>query len=65
MVTEVRQILGELKAIRAELGYIKDNLPAKEIFLSLEERKLLEESYRNEKEGKTVSSKSLRKLLGI
>ena len=64
MSTEVK-ILEELKAIKEELDYIKENMPDKEMFLSLEEKQLVEESYKNEKEGKIVSSKDLRKQLGI
>lgn len=64
MATEAK-ILGELKAIRTELDLIKENMPDKQMFLSTEEKFLLEESYKNEKEGKLVSSKNLRKQLGL
>ena len=65
MTTEAKEIIEELKVIRSELDYIKKNMPTKDIFLTAEEKKLLEESYKNEKEGKLLSSKQLRKVLKI
>ncbi|MBS3165880.1 hypothetical protein J4444_02040 [Candidatus Woesearchaeota archaeon] len=67
MATEIdtEKIIERLDAIKIELDYIKENLPDKDIFLTPEERILLEESYSNEKEGKLVSSKDLRKNLGV
>lgn len=65
MTTEAKEIIEELKAIKSELDYIKKNMPTKDIFLTVEEKKLLEESYKNEKEGKLLSSKQLRKVLNI
>lgn len=62
MATDTK-ILGELKAIRSDLDFIKENMPDKEMFLTTEEKQLLEESYRNEKEDKLVSSKKLKKQL--
>lgn len=64
MTTEAR-ILDELKAIRTELDLIRENMPDKEMFLTTEEKLLLEESHKNEKEGKLVSSKDLRRQLGL
>ncbi len=55
----------ELKSIRTELHTIKENMPDKEMFLSAEESRLLYESYQNEKNGKIISSKELRKELGL
>ena len=60
-----KQILEEIKIIKEEIIQIKDNMPDKEMFLTAEEKKLLEESYINEKQGKTISSSALRKKLGI
>lgn len=54
-----------LDTIKSELDYIKENMPNKDMFLTAEERKLLEESYINEKSGKLLSSKSLRRQLGL
>ena len=64
MTTE-QQILQELKAIRQDLDYLKENMIDKEMFLSNEEKQLLEESYENEKQGKLISSKDLKKQLGL
>ena len=44
---------------------IKNNMPNKEMFLSAEEKKLLQKSYNHEKEGKLISSKDLKKKLGL
>lgn len=63
MSTETTQILEELKAIRTELDYIKDNMPDKDMFFTLEEKKLLDESYKNEKEDRLISNKALRERL--
>jgi len=65
MGTEIKQIMNELKIIKQELGQIKESMPNKEMFLTVEEAKLLEESYNNEKEGKLISSKNLRKSLEL
>lgn len=64
MATETK-ILDELKAIRTELDFIRDNMPDKDMFLTTEEKLFLAESYKNEKEGKLVSSNDLRKQLGL
>ena len=64
MTTETK-ILDELKIIKSELEFIKENMPDKEMFLTTEEKRLLEESYKNEKEGKLVSSSNLRKQLEL
>ncbi len=65
MTTEIKYIINELKAIRSDLGYIKENMPDKDIFLTAEEKQLLEDSYTHEREGKLVSSKELRKQLKL
>ncbi len=65
MATETQQILEELKEIKEELSHIKEMIPDKEMFLTVEEKLLLEESFKNEKEGKLISSKELRKELGL
>jgi len=65
MTTEIKQILEELKVIKLELDEIRDNMPDKELFLTREEKQLLEESYKNEKEGNLISSKELRKKLQL
>ena len=63
METEIRQIIDDLNIIKNELSTIKQNMPDKEMFLTSEESKLLEESRQNK--GKFISSKDLRKSLGI
>ena len=63
METEIRQIIDDLNIIKSELSTIKENMPDKEMFLTSEESKLLEESRQNK--GKFISSKNLRKSLGI
>ena len=65
MITETKKILDELKVIKSELNYIKTNMPNRDMFLTSEERKLLEESYKNEKKSKLIYSKDLKKQLGI
>ena len=62
---EAEQIMQELKSIRTELHTIKENMPDKEMFLTAEENRLLSESYLNEKNGAIISSKELRRELGI
>jgi len=65
MTTEVIQVLEELRTIKEELAYIKEHMPDKDMFLTPEEKQLLEESFENEKNGKTISSTALRKKIGI
>ncbi len=65
MSNETKQILDELKQIRIDIEFIRETMPDKDMFLTTEEEKLLEESYINEEKGKLTSSKDLRKELGI
>lgn len=65
MEIAAKQILDELKTIKEELDYIKNNMPDKDIFITVEEKSLLEESFKNEKENKLISAKDLRKQLGL
>lgn len=60
-----RQILRELKEIKSDIKTIKENMPDKDMFLTAEEERLLEESYENEKKGELISSGKLRKELGV
>jgi len=64
MITESK-IMEELKFIKEELDYIKENMLEKDIFLSNKEKQLLEESYKNEKESKLISSKELKNQLRL
>ena len=65
MAAEAQLIMDELKGIKEELDFIKENMPSKDMFLTTEEKVLLEESFQHEKEGKLVSDEELRKRLGI
>ena len=65
MVNDIKQVLEELKEIKKELKIIKKAIPDKEMFLTAEEEKLLEESYINEKNGELTSDEDLRKELDI
>ena len=65
MGKEIQQIMDELKGIKEEIQYIKNNMPDKEMFLDTEEKQLLQDSYKNEKEGKIISSKDLKKKLRL
>ncbi len=65
MDTDVKKIIADLADIKSELHEIKENMPSKDMFLSTEEAKLLKESFRNEKKGELVSSKELKKELGL
>ena len=65
METATNAILGELRTIRKELKEIKETIPDKEMFLTSEETMLLMKSYESEKEGKLVTSKDLKRELGL
>lgn len=65
MAIETQQIMSQLQTIKVELDYIKENMVDKDMFLDLEERQLLEESYEHEQQGKIISSENLKKELGL
>lgn len=65
MVTETRQVLVELKSIKQELDYIKEHMVDRDMFLDQEEMHLLQESFKNEKEGRLISQEELEKELGL
>ena len=65
MESATNAILDELKTIRKELKEIKDTIPDKEMFLTSEESELLMMSFEHEKEGKLVTSKDLKRELGL
>ena len=58
-------IINELKSIKTELDYIKENMVDKNMFLDAEEMKLLQESYENEKRGELTSQEELEKEFGL
>ncbi len=65
MEDEIREVLNELRTIKIDIQFIKQNMPDKEMFLTAGEERLLEESHVNEKNKELVSSQTLRKNLGI
>ena len=62
---EIEELKEELTAIRKEMHSTNESMPDKDMFLSTEESKLLEESYLNEKEGKLTCGKDIKKELGL
>ena len=60
MAEEIKEVLNELKEMRMDINFIKDNMPDKEMFLDSQEKELLAESFENEKKGKLISSESAR-----
>ncbi len=65
MTTENQRIIEELHAIKEELGYIKEHMVDRDMFLTKEEKKLLAESYENEQRGELTSQEDLEKELEI
>ena len=65
MAKVMGQIMTELKSIREEIEYIKNNMPDKEMFLDMGEKQLLQDSYKHEKERKLISGKELKKKLRL
>ncbi|MBW2975014.1 hypothetical protein KY366_04825 [Candidatus Woesearchaeota archaeon] len=49
-----KQIVNELKAIRNDLDFIKDNMIDRDMILTPEEEKRFEESLKEHKEGKST-----------
>ena len=58
---ENQQLLQEIREIKRDIKIIMENMPDKDMFLTSEEEKLLEESYNNERSKNLVSGKDLRK----
>ena len=58
---ENQQLLQKVREIKKDIKIIMENMPDKDMFLTSEEKGLLEESYNNERNKKLVSGKSLRK----
>ncbi len=63
MVAKFEQVLEELKTLKEEIIYIKEHMADRDMFLTSQEKQLLEESYESEKQCKTVSSAALLKKL--
>lgn len=58
-------ILEKLERIEKKVENIEEHMVDVDTILTAEERILLDQSIKNEKEGKLVSSKELRKQFGI
>ncbi len=65
MEVNIKPIMDELRLLRQEISEMKKAMPDKEMFLCAEESRLLEESRKREKQGKLISSKDMRKEIGI
>jgi hypothetical protein len=65
MEDSTQEILKKLKRIEVEIEFIKESMPTKEMFLTAEEKNLLNESHENEKIGLLVSAKDARKKLRV
>ena len=65
MSNDIKQVLDELRVIKKDLQFIKESMPDKDMFLTAEEERLLEESYASGQKGKLISSKDLRKEIGL
>jgi hypothetical protein len=65
MEAAMKTIIDELRVIRAELSDIKESMPDRDMFLTPEEKRLVEESYDNEKKGKLISLESFKKTLRL
>ncbi|MBI5392366.1 hypothetical protein HZA96_00725 [Candidatus Woesearchaeota archaeon] len=58
-------ILEKLEKIEKNIEDIREHMVDADIILTEDERKLVEDSYENEKKGKLLSSKQLKKELGL
>ena len=56
-------IANELKAIRKDISEIKERLPDPDTILTPEEKRLVEESYKNEKKGLLWTANELKARL--
>ncbi|MEK6800839.1 MAG: hypothetical protein AABY05_02810 [Nanoarchaeota archaeon] len=63
--SDIKEVLIKLAKIQNDVEYLKKHVKNEDIFLSEEEEKLLQDSYKNEKEGKLISHSQLKKELGI
>ena len=60
-----KKVFDELASIKAELDEIKEHMVDADTILSMEEKVLVDESFKHEKEGKLVSISEFRKDLGL
>jgi len=61
----LKTIHKDLQILRRDVEEIKEHMVDADIILTEEEKRLLDESFRDEKEGRLISTKDLRKELGI
>ncbi|HLC75315.1 MAG TPA: hypothetical protein VJH88_05695 [Candidatus Nanoarchaeia archaeon] len=59
MVPELQHVMEELKSIKKELHFIKEHMVDADTILTADEKVLLDESIKHEKEGKLVSLEEL------
>ena len=57
---QMQELRNELKAIRIELQFIKEHMVDADTILTEEEKRLLDESIKHEKEGKLVSLEDIK-----
>ena len=61
----MQKVFDELRTIKIEIEFIKEHMVDADTILTSEERVLVDESFKNEKNGELVTSVELRKELGI
>lgn len=55
MVSEMKQVIKKLDTMKVELDYIREHMVDVDTILTEEERRLLDESIKHEKDGKLIS----------
>jgi len=60
-----KKVFDELASIKAELDEIKEHMVDADTILSEEEKVIVDESFKHEKEGKLVSISEFKKDLGL
>jgi len=61
METETKQIIKELKSIKSEIDYIKENMVSADMVLNKKEKSLLNKARDEYRKGKTISLADLEK----
>jgi len=64
-MNDVEEILSRLQKMERAIELIKQRMPDREMFLTSEERILLDESYEGERQGRLVKSEDVRRQLGL
>lgn len=59
----LKEIMLKLVRLQQDVSLIKEQMPDKDMFLSHEEKQLLDESYDSERKGNLISAKEVRKQL--